>query len=66
MGKAYGCPGALVCVVGRVGTGKSALLSGLLGDMRHSKGETVFCDTVSYGMSHPSRFSMDCWGSKLI
>lgn len=43
--------GALVAIVGRVGMGKSALLSGLLGDMRQSNGQTIFSDQVSYGKS---------------
>ncbi|WWC98771.1 hypothetical protein V866_005664 [Kwoniella sp. B9012] len=40
--------GALVCIVGRVGTGKSALLSSLIGDMRQLEGHTVFGGSVSY------------------
>ncbi|WWD08510.1 hypothetical protein V865_006622 [Kwoniella europaea PYCC6329] len=40
--------GALVCIVGRVGTGKSALLSSLIGDMRQLDGHTVFGGSVSY------------------
>jgi len=40
-----------VCVVGRVGTGKSALLQGLLGEMRQVSGHTVFSGAVGYGES---------------
>ncbi|OCF42639.1 cadmium ion transporter [Kwoniella heveanensis CBS 569] len=40
--------GALVCIVGRVGTGKSALLAGLLGDMKQSRGHAIFGGSVSY------------------
>ncbi|OCF58423.1 cadmium ion transporter [Kwoniella mangroviensis CBS 10435] len=40
--------GALVCIVGKVGTGKSALLSSLIGDMRQLDGHTVFGGLVSY------------------
>jgi ATPase subunit of ABC transporter with duplicated ATPase domains len=41
--------GALVCVVGRVGTGKSALLLGMINEMRQTHGHTLFGGTVSYG-----------------
>lgn len=41
--------GALVCVVGRVGTGKTALLSGLINEMRQSSGHACFGDRVCYG-----------------
>jgi hypothetical protein len=40
--------GALVCVFGRVGSGKSALLQGLLGEMRQTHGHTRFGGTVSF------------------
>ncbi|WVQ95732.1 hypothetical protein IAU59_002831 [Kwoniella sp. CBS 9459] len=40
--------GALVCIVGRVGTGKSALLSGLIGDMKQTSGHAIFGGSVSY------------------
>lgn len=42
-------PGALVCIVGRVGTGKSALLAGLINEMKQVSGRTTFGGTVSYG-----------------
>lgn len=45
--------GALVCIVGRVGTGKSALLSGLINEMRQTKGKTIFGGSVSYGQCFP-------------
>ena len=41
--------GSLVCIVGRVGVGKSALLQGLLGELRQTSGQTRFSDAVSYG-----------------
>jgi len=41
--------GALVCVVGRVGTGKSALLSGMINEMKQIRGQTMFGGSVSYG-----------------
>lgn len=41
--------GAFVCVIGRVGTGKSALMQGLLGEMTQTAGHTVFSGPVSYG-----------------
>ncbi|WVQ83250.1 hypothetical protein IAT38_005389 [Cryptococcus sp. DSM 104549] len=40
--------GALVCVVGRVGTGKTALLSGLINEMKRTNGNVVFGGSVSY------------------
>ncbi|RSH93382.1 hypothetical protein EHS25_007738 [Saitozyma podzolica] len=40
--------GSLVCVVGRVGTGKSALLAGLVEEMRKTRGRVVFGGQVSY------------------
>ena len=42
-------PGGLTCLIGRVGTGKSALLQGLLGEMRQTTGRTVFSGPISYG-----------------
>ena len=41
--------GSLVCIVGRVGTGKSALLNGMINEMRQVKGAVVFGGPVSYG-----------------
>ncbi|GAA5888140.1 hypothetical protein JCM5296_005447 [Sporobolomyces johnsonii] len=40
--------GSLVCVVGSVGSGKSSLLQGMIGEMRRTKGEVVFGGTVGY------------------
>jgi ABC-type branched-subunit amino acid transport system ATPase component len=40
-----------VCVVGRVGTGKSALLAGLIEEMRKTRGRVVLGGQVSYGES---------------
>ncbi|KAE8541543.1 hypothetical protein D1P53_002905 [Cryptococcus gattii VGV] len=40
--------GALVCIVGRVGSGKSALLSGMINEMRQVEGHSVFGGSVSY------------------
>jgi ABC-type transport system involved in cytochrome bd biosynthesis fused ATPase/permease subunit len=47
----------LTCVTGRVGTGKSALLQGLLGEVRQVTGRTVFSGPVSYGV--PAAFRTD-------
>jgi ATP-binding cassette subfamily C (CFTR/MRP) protein 1 len=38
----------LVCVVGRVGTGKSSFLLGLINEIRQTYGRTVLGGTVSY------------------
>ncbi len=46
------CVGSLVCVVGRIGTGKTSLLAGLLGDLALTKGFVEFGGTVSYGECH--------------
>lgn len=43
--------GALVCVVGRVGTGKTALLSGLINEMKQIEGRVEFGGKVGYGQS---------------
>lgn len=40
--------GSLVCIVGRVGTGKSALLNGMINEMRQIKGVVVFGGPASY------------------
>ncbi|OCF37123.1 hypothetical protein I316_01029 [Kwoniella heveanensis BCC8398] len=40
--------GALVCIVGRVGTGKTALLSGLINEMKQVYGHVSFGGSVSY------------------
>lgn len=40
--------GAFVCLVGRIGAGKTALLQALLGDMRQTRGEVKFGGTPSY------------------
>ncbi|CAD6567059.1 MAG: hypothetical protein TREMPRED_003289 [Tremellales sp. Tagirdzhanova-0007] len=44
--------GALVCIVGRVGTGKTALLSGLINEMKQLHGHVVFGGPVSYVPQH--------------
>ncbi|ORY64744.1 P-loop containing nucleoside triphosphate hydrolase protein [Leucosporidium creatinivorum] len=36
--------GQLVCVVGPIGSGKSSLLQGLIGEMRKTRGEVIFGD----------------------
>lgn len=41
-------PGALVCVVGRVGIGKTALLCGMINEMRRSRGFVKFGGRVTY------------------
>ncbi|GAA5962545.1 hypothetical protein JCM21900_003672 [Sporobolomyces salmonicolor] len=40
--------GSLVCVVGSVGSGKSSLLQGMIGEMRKTTGEVVFGGAVGY------------------
>lgn len=37
----------MVCIVGKVGTGKTALLLGMINEMRRLKGETLFGGPVS-------------------
>ncbi|WVQ83340.1 hypothetical protein IAT38_005479 [Cryptococcus sp. DSM 104549] len=44
--------GALVCVVGRLGTGKTALLSGMINEMKRTRGHVVFGGSVSYVPQH--------------
>nr|XP_019008004.1 cadmium ion transporter [Kwoniella pini CBS 10737]OCF46785.1 cadmium ion transporter [Kwoniella pini CBS 10737] len=39
--------GSLVCIIGRVGSGKSALVSSMIGDMRQLFGHTIFGGSVS-------------------
>ena len=41
--------GALVCIVGRVGTGKTTLLSGMINEVRQTSGHAIFGGSVSYG-----------------
>ncbi|KAJ2057819.1 hypothetical protein GGI17_005434, partial [Coemansia sp. S146] len=45
--------GEHLAVVGRVGSGKSSLLSALLGDMRKEKGKVVLCGQVAYAPQQP-------------
>jgi hypothetical protein len=45
--------GSLVCVVGRIGSGKSALLQALIGEMRATRGEVVFGGPLSYFQQTP-------------
>lgn len=40
--------GAFIAIVGRVGSGKSSLLQGLVGEMRRVRGEVCFGGTVAY------------------
>jgi len=40
--------GQVVAIVGRVGSGKSSLLQGLVGEMRRETGSVKFCGSVSY------------------
>ena len=44
--------GSLVCIVGRVGTGKSTLLNGLIGETRRTRGTVCFGGSVAYGKSN--------------
>ena len=41
--------GSLVCVVGRVGTGKTTLLLAMINELRQVHGEVLFGGPVSYG-----------------
>ncbi|KDE07474.1 hypothetical protein MVLG_02338 [Microbotryum lychnidis-dioicae p1A1 Lamole] len=41
--------GQFLCVVGPVGSGKSSLLQGLLGEMRKTRGQVAWGGSVSYG-----------------
>lgn len=40
--------GALVAIVGKVGSGKSSLLNAMIGEMKRVSGETQFSGTLSY------------------
>ncbi|ORY70608.1 ABC transporter [Leucosporidium creatinivorum] len=40
--------GQLVCIVGPIGSGKSSLLQGLIGEMRKTRGEVVFGGSIAY------------------
>ncbi|KWU44771.1 ABC transporter [Rhodotorula sp. JG-1b] len=40
--------GQLLCIVGSVGSGKSSLLQGCIGEMRRVKGEVVFGGRIAY------------------
>ena len=40
-----------MCIVGRVGTGKTALLLGLINEMQQLHGHVIFGGPVSYGKS---------------
>ena len=42
-------PGSLVCIVGRVGTGKSAMFSAMINGMKRLQGEATFGGSVSFG-----------------
>ncbi|ORY22828.1 ABC transporter type 1, transmembrane domain-containing protein [Naematelia encephala] len=44
--------GALVCIVGRVGTGKTALLSGFINEMKQVRGRVTFGGPISYVPQH--------------
>ncbi|KAF8436032.1 hypothetical protein L210DRAFT_3632182 [Boletus edulis BED1] len=45
--------GELVGILGRVGDGKSSLLSAIVGDMRKIEGEVVLSGTVAYAAQNP-------------
>lgn len=45
-------PGSLVCIVGRVGSGKTALLMGMINEMRRLHGEVSFGGKVSFVPQH--------------
>ncbi|KAL7750103.1 hypothetical protein RI367_004618 [Sorochytrium milnesiophthora] len=45
--------GQLVAIVGRVGAGKSSLLSGIVGEMRRTSGQVEICGEVGYCPQQP-------------
>jgi ATP-binding cassette subfamily C (CFTR/MRP) protein 1 len=45
--------GAFVCIVGRIGSGKSALLQGLLGEMKQTRGNITFGADISLATQIP-------------
>ncbi|KAI9138247.1 P-loop containing nucleoside triphosphate hydrolase protein [Paraphysoderma sedebokerense] len=45
--------GKLVAIVGRVGSGKSSLLNGIVGEMKRTKGEVNICGKVGYCPQQP-------------
>jgi len=45
--------GELVGVLGRVGSGKSSLLSAIIGDMRKTDGEVALFGNVAYAAQNP-------------
>lgn len=45
--------GSFVCIMGRIASGKSALLQALLGDMRPIRGKVTFGGTVSLATQSP-------------
>ena len=46
-------PGQLVCVVGRVGSGKSSLVSALLGEMQCAAGRVALGGPIAYVAQQP-------------
>lgn len=63
--------GSLLCVVGTVGSGKSSLLQGLVGEMRRTEGEVIFGE-LDLGLSSFSFFFLltnlhfDRWSNRLL
>ncbi|EJD44880.1 metal resistance protein ycf1 [Auricularia subglabra TFB-10046 SS5] len=47
------CPGQLVGILGRVGAGKSSLLSAIVGEMARIEGEVVVRGSVAYAPQNP-------------
>lgn len=45
--------GELVGILGRVGSGKSSLLSAIIGDMRKTEGEVTSFGNVAYAAQNP-------------
>lgn len=45
--------GSFVCILGRIGSGKTALLQGLLGEMRQTRGQVIFGGSVSLVTQQP-------------
>ena len=46
-------PGELVAIVGKIGSGKSSLLSAILGEMVQTRGQLVSRGSVSYVSQQP-------------
>lgn len=57
--------GQLVAIVGPVGTGKTSLLQGLIGEMRRTEGSVTFGGSVSY-CSQNAWIQVRFWSDKVL